>query len=218
MRCATRRRNPRNAGSNPQADQHARGHAKSLESKGGLNLGTTSVKLPQNHGPSSGHPLQRDLTLSSRVRARRRSHGPSNDLFARDDRHGARVRLDATVRQLGRRGTVRPVSATPRGHKGSIGHLNGLNLLIDTGTIPSVVDTRIARKLQLQTASTHLSFGQQVSIRALLDGLSIGALQSGPVPAGVSDLSYLRRVRVDAIVGLDVLARRSFSIDYRTIC
>ena len=29
--------------------------------------------------------------------------------------------------------------------KGSIGPLNGLNLLIDTGTIPSVVDRRIAR-------------------------------------------------------------------------
>ena len=35
------------------------------------------------------------------------------------------------------------------------------------------------------------------------------------VPAGVSNLSYLEGVRIDAIVGLDVLARTSFSIDYR---
>ena len=41
-------------------------------------------------------------------------------------------------------------------------------------------------------------------------------LQSGRLPAGVSDLSYLERVRIDAIVGLDVLARTSFSINYRT--
>jgi predicted aspartyl protease len=102
--------------------------------------------------------------------------------------------------------------------KGSIGYLNGLSLLIDTGTIPSVVDTRIARKLHLQTASSQLvAFGERIAIQsAVVDGFRIGALQSGPVPAGVGDLSYLRGVRVDAIVGLDVLARMSFSIDYRT--
>jgi hypothetical protein len=101
--------------------------------------------------------------------------------------------------------------------KGSIGRLNGLTLLIDTGTIPSIVDARIARKLQLKAEpSTLISFGQQVpSQNAVLDGFSIGPLESGRVPAGVSDLSYFRRVRIDAIVGLDVLARRSFSIDYR---
>jgi Aspartyl protease len=101
--------------------------------------------------------------------------------------------------------------------KGSIGRLNGLTLLIDTGTIPSIVDARIARKLQLQAEpSTLISFGQQVpSHSAVLDGFSIGPLESGRVPAGVSDLSYFGRVRIDAIVGLDVLARGSFSIDYR---
>ena len=49
----------------------------------------------------------------------------------------------------------------------------------------------------------------------MLNGLRIGARQPGAVPAGVSDLSYLEGVRIDAIVGLDVLARTSFSIDYR---
>ena len=102
--------------------------------------------------------------------------------------------------------------------KGSIGRLNGLNLLIDTGTIPSMVDGRIARKLHLQTEPSMLvAFGQQVPIQsAVLEGFRIGSLQSGPVPAGVGDLSYLEGVRIDAIVGLDVLARTNFSIDYRT--
>ena len=105
--------------------------------------------------------------------------------------------------------------------KGSIGSLNGLNLLIDTGTIPSMVDRRIARKLRLQAeASTLVAFGQEVQIQsAVLDGFRIGSLQSGPGPAAVADLSYietlLKGVRVDAIVGLDVLARTSFSIDYQ---
>ena len=51
--------------------------------------------------------------------------------------------------------------------KGSIGRLNGLNLLIDTGTIPSMVDSRIARKLHMQPESSMLvAFGQQVQIQS----------------------------------------------------
>jgi Aspartyl protease len=101
--------------------------------------------------------------------------------------------------------------------KGSIGPLNGLSLLIDTGTIPSMVDVRIARKLHLQAEPSMLvAFGQTVEIEStMLNGFRIGALQTGPVPAGVSDLSYLEGVRIDAIVGLDVLARTSFTIDYQ---
>jgi hypothetical protein len=102
--------------------------------------------------------------------------------------------------------------------KGSIGPLKDLSLLIDTGTIPSMVDARVARKLHLQAEpSTLVAFGQRVAIQsAVLSGFRIGAWQTGPVPAGVSDLSYLAGVRIDAIIGLDVLARASFSIDYRT--
>ena len=79
--------------------------------------------------------------------------------------------------------------------KGSVGPLKGLNLLVDTGTIPSVVDSRIARKLHLETASAQMvAFGKQVAIQtAVLDGIRIGSLQSGPVPAAVGDLSYLQR-------------------------
>ena len=78
--------------------------------------------------------------------------------------------------------------------KGSIGPLNGLSPLIDTGTIPSMVDRRIARKLHVQAEPAMLvAFGQRVAIQStILDGFRIGARQPGPVPAGVSDLSYLK--------------------------
>ena len=101
--------------------------------------------------------------------------------------------------------------------KGSIGSLNGLNMLIDTGTIPSMVDGRIARKLHVQAKPSMLvAFGQSVAIQStMLNGFRIGGRQPDTVPAGVNDLSYLEGVRIDAIVGLDVLARTSFSIDYR---
>jgi predicted aspartyl protease len=102
--------------------------------------------------------------------------------------------------------------------KGAIGQLSNLSLLIDTGTIPSAVDQRIARKLRLQTESSALiAFGQQVPVQGamLVDGFRIGSLRTGPVPVHVSDLSYLDGVHIDAIVGLDVLSRTSFSIDYQ---
>jgi hypothetical protein len=100
--------------------------------------------------------------------------------------------------------------------KGSIGPLNGRSLLIDTGAIPSMVDGRIARKLRLRAEPSMLiAFGQQVPIQsAVLDGFRIGSLESGRISASVGDLSYLQGVDIDAIVGLDVLSRTSFSIDY----
>jgi hypothetical protein len=102
--------------------------------------------------------------------------------------------------------------------KGGIDRLNGLNLLIDTGSIPSVVDAGIARKLRLQAEpSVLVAFGKEVRVQsAVVDEFSVGSVRSGPVPVGISDLSYLRGTRIDAIVGLDVLARNSFSIDYKT--
>jgi hypothetical protein len=36
------------------------------------------------------------------------------------------------------------------------------------------------------------------------------------VSAGIGELSYLQGTRIDAIIGLDVLARKCFSIDYKT--
>jgi len=75
--------------------------------------------------------------------------------------------------------------------KGSIGSPNGLSLLIDTGTIPSMVDSRIARKLNVQAEPSILvAFGQRVDVQStILNGFRIGARQPGTVSAGVSEPS-----------------------------
>jgi hypothetical protein len=59
--------------------------------------------------------------------------------------------------------------------KGSLGPVHGLNLLIDTGTIPSVVDQRIAGKLRLRAEpSMFVAFGESIRINsATLSGLRI---------------------------------------------
>ena len=51
--------------------------------------------------------------------------------------------------------------------KGSVAGLRGLNLLIDTGTIPSVVDKRVAARLRLKGEPSLLTaFGQSSGSRA----------------------------------------------------
>jgi predicted aspartyl protease len=99
---------------------------------------------------------------------------------------------------------------------GAIGALNGLRFLIDTGSNPSMVDKRIARKLGLVVQEGHfVAFGKKSRVlTAALPDIRVGPLHVRGVPAGIGDLSFLGGV--DAIVGLDVLSRSSFSIDYET--
>jgi hypothetical protein len=102
--------------------------------------------------------------------------------------------------------------------KGSVGGVSNLNLLIDTGAIPSVIDRRIARKLHVIASPSRLvAFGQSASVSTSTPlRLQIGSRDVGEVAASIGDLSYLDGMRIDAIVGLDVLARSSFQVDYQS--
>ena len=103
--------------------------------------------------------------------------------------------------------------------RGSIAGLKHLNFIIDTGAVPSVVDLRLARKLGLEGRVEPLSlFSQTVEARRVtLPGLVLGPIDTGPLPVIVGDLASFEShlgVRVDGMIGLDVLARRDFVVDY----
>jgi predicted aspartyl protease len=99
---------------------------------------------------------------------------------------------------------------------GAIGRLDRLNLLIDTGSIPSVVDGRIAEQLGVEiTEADSVVFDRRIRIlSATLSNVRVGPIFADTLLASVGDLSYLGGSNVDAIIGLDVLRRTSFSIDY----
>ena len=104
--------------------------------------------------------------------------------------------------------------------QGSIADIPNLNFLIDTGAMPTVVDARIARKLDLSGNRQPLTvFGRQVGTeRMVLPGVRIGPAHATGVEGLVADLSFAEKslgIRIDAIVGLDVLGHEGFSIDYR---
>jgi hypothetical protein len=103
--------------------------------------------------------------------------------------------------------------------EGSIGKQK-LNFLIDTGAYPSVVDQKIARDLGLagQPSRVSLSNKSIQTRRVVLPSLLLGPIHAESLPVLTEDLSFLQRAvgyKVDAIIGLDVLRKSSFTIDYR---
>ncbi len=104
--------------------------------------------------------------------------------------------------------------------QGSIANIPNLNFIIDTGALPTVVDARMARKLGLSGNRQSLTvFSRQVGTeRVVLPNVRIGPVRATAVEGLVADLSFAEKslgLRIDAIVGLDVLGHEGFSIDYR---
>ena len=106
---------------------------------------------------------------------------------------------------------------------GSIGDRKGLNFIIDTGAVPSVVDQRLSHRLRLVGQADRVSvFARTVAAeRVVLPSVNVGPIHAAGVEALVQDLSFIERglgVRIDALIGLDILGRSNFSLDFGTKC
>ncbi|NDQ57375.1 MAG: hypothetical protein GZ088_09920 [Acidipila sp.] len=104
--------------------------------------------------------------------------------------------------------------------RGAFGNQDNLNILVDTGAVPSVVHQRLARKLNLSGPREDIAVvSQSRSLeRVALPQLRLGLLEFPSVSAVVLDLAPIESrlgLRLDAIIGLDVLGRQDFTIDYR---
>ena len=105
--------------------------------------------------------------------------------------------------------------------EGSIGNVQKLHFLVDTGANPSVVDQKIAHTLGLaeKPARVTLSTSSVQTRLVVLPSLLMGPVRVESLPVLTQDLSYFQKAlayRVDAIVGMDVLRKSSFGINYRT--
>ena len=103
--------------------------------------------------------------------------------------------------------------------RGSAGPLKGLNFLLDTGASPTVLDRRVAEKLHLDQlpASIAVVGGSVQAGQATLPSLEFGPARRDNFHVLIEDLSFFQKafpVRVDAVVGLDVLGQLPFEIDY----
>jgi predicted aspartyl protease len=103
---------------------------------------------------------------------------------------------------------------------GSIGAVKNLNILLDTGATPALLDLRVARKLNLRGQETVNVVRLDRRTRAEetnLPSLEIGPLKQSSLKVVTADLSFYEKVlpvHIDAVVGLDVLGQKPFVIDY----
>jgi hypothetical protein len=104
--------------------------------------------------------------------------------------------------------------------QGEIAGLNHLNILIDTGAVPSVLSQRVAAKLGAHGASGDFSLlsRQAQAQYASVKDVRLNWVRKQNLEMVVLDLSGLEErlgTRIDAILGLDLFANENFSIDYQ---
>ena len=102
---------------------------------------------------------------------------------------------------------------------GSIGGRPGINIMVDTGTSPAVLDARLAKSLGLELVPGKLQgLGGTISTPGVwIPDVAVGPIHQRKVPGLVRDLSHLKNrfgVSVGAIVGLDFFEEASFRLDY----
>ena len=106
--------------------------------------------------------------------------------------------------------------------RGSIGPLKGLHFLLDTGTSATLVDTRIASRLNMEgvTEAVNVVFyqGEVQAFHSWAPSIELGPVRQFHRPVLVQDLSMFDAalpVHIDAVIGLDVLGKTPFEVDYR---
>ena len=94
------------------------------------------------------------------------------------------------------------------------------NFVVDTGTAPSVINSKSVRQLGLVTmSSTMIAMGKATPTEtAVLPEVELGPISVANLRVQVQDLSRLERdlgIPVAGILGLDVLSKSSFRLDYQ---
>jgi hypothetical protein len=104
--------------------------------------------------------------------------------------------------------------------QGGIGPLTNLNFLVDTGAVPSVLSERVASRIGITgVAGSFALLHKNLQVQYVtVDEVHFGSIRAPGLPMVVVDLARFERllgIRIDAIIGLDILARQDFGIDYK---
>jgi predicted aspartyl protease len=102
---------------------------------------------------------------------------------------------------------------------GQIGDLNGLKFILDTGATYSLIDRKVADRLQLQRrAGKVMNFDKYIPVEwSNIQDLRVGPMRVQAVRVMVVKLAEYSELAesADGIIGLDLLSRtKSFTIDY----
>jgi predicted aspartyl protease len=102
---------------------------------------------------------------------------------------------------------------------GNLGGLHHQKMLIDTGAVPSAINIRVVKRLGLLGSVQELSLmNRSIEVeRVCVPGVQLGAVAVEALDMVAMDLGRIEQAldtRIDAVIGLDLLARRNFSLDY----
>ena len=97
--------------------------------------------------------------------------------------------------------------------------LEGQNFIIDTGTSPSIINESLVARLGLATVpSTSRAMGKTMPGQALtLPEIELGPIRAVSLHVQVQNLSRIERdlgIPIAGIIGLDVLSKSNFHLDY----
>src|SRR5262249_35668970 len=103
--------------------------------------------------------------------------------------------------------------------KGTIGSIENVNILIDTGKSPTAISKKLAEQLDLRGNREFLLMSNgKIEVESVtLSRFQIGQLRVESLRVVVQDLSSLGQklgTPIGAIAGLDVLSSTSLMIDY----
>jgi len=104
--------------------------------------------------------------------------------------------------------------------RGEIGSMRDLNFLLDTGAVPSVLGQRAVSQMGIRGARGSLTLLNKDSQAeyVTVDEVQVGWIRAESLPMVVVDLTHLEQrlgTRIDAIIGLDMIAGQDISIDYK---
>jgi hypothetical protein len=94
------------------------------------------------------------------------------------------------------------------------------NFILDTGSAPSIINSHVATELGLATVlSKTTALGKSVPLQAAtIPDIELGPIRAVSLPVLVKDLSRLERdygIPIAGIIGMDVLSKTSFRLDYQ---
>jgi len=94
------------------------------------------------------------------------------------------------------------------------------NFVVDTGTSPSILNARIARRMRLEvTSATLVTVGRTLQVeQAVVPELALGPLAVTSLRMNVMDLSPWEKdlgAEIAGLIGMDVLGRTNFRLDYQ---
>lgn len=103
--------------------------------------------------------------------------------------------------------------------EGTVGGVPHQKMLIDTGAVPSAINIKLAKQLGLAGSPLELSLmNRSINVeRVRVPEVRLGTVAVEALDMVAMDLGRIEQAlgtRIDAVIGLDLLAQQNFSLDY----